>query len=113
MNSPSKPAARAAYQRYFPHYPLAASNSNNPDNADLPIYQAFTMGRVRILLTDSRSEADPINVPSFSFSFSFSFFSLSLSLQTITSDSLTLIMKLRRMSFDVSVYRKCCGVRIK
>jgi hypothetical protein len=52
-NSPSKVAARLAYQMYFPHYNLVNGTG------DVPIYQAFTIGRVRILLTDSRSEADP------------------------------------------------------
>src|SRR4029453_14204196 len=36
-----------AYREAVPHYPLAS--------ADGPIYQAFTVGRVRFLLTDSRS----------------------------------------------------------
>ena len=48
-DSPTRPAARTAYQRYVPHYPLA----DGPDGA---IYQAFTIGRVRFVLTDTRSE---------------------------------------------------------
>ncbi len=43
-------AARLAYQQYVPHYPLGAGSGN------VPIYQAFTIGRVRFILTDLRSE---------------------------------------------------------
>lgn len=43
-------AARLAYQQYVPHYPLAAGSG------DVPIYQAFTIGRVRFIVTDLRSE---------------------------------------------------------
>ena len=43
---PTRPAARAAYQRYVPHYPLQSEAIN----------QAFSIGRVRIVLTDTRSE---------------------------------------------------------
>lgn len=42
-------SARQAYQEYIPHYPLVAGSGN------VPIYQAFTIGRVRFLLTDLRS----------------------------------------------------------
>ncbi len=42
--------ARLAYQEYVPHYPLPAGSGN------VPIYQAFTVGRVRFILTDLRSE---------------------------------------------------------
>jgi phosphodiesterase/alkaline phosphatase D-like protein len=49
--SPTRDAARTAYREYLPHYPLAA-----PDAA---IYQAFTVGRVRFIVTDIRSERDP------------------------------------------------------
>ncbi len=48
-DAPTRPAARAAYRQYVPHHPLAAG----PGGA---IYQAFTVGRVRIILTDTRSE---------------------------------------------------------
>jgi hypothetical protein len=44
--APTRPAALAAYQRYVPHYPLQ----------DEAINQAFSIGRVRIVLTDTRSE---------------------------------------------------------
>jgi hypothetical protein len=43
-------AARLAYQQYVPHYPLGAGAG------DVPIYQAFTIGRVRFIVTDLRSE---------------------------------------------------------
>ncbi|MEK6286501.1 MAG: alkaline phosphatase D family protein [Acidobacteriota bacterium] len=42
-------AARLAYQRCVPHYPLAEGEG------DVAIYQAFTVGRVRVLVTDTRS----------------------------------------------------------
>jgi hypothetical protein len=47
-SSAARPAASRAYREAVPHYPLAT--------ADGPIYQAFTVGRVRFLLTDSRSD---------------------------------------------------------
>ncbi len=49
----SRPAAQAVYREYFPHYPLATGDSPGP------IYHAFTVGRVRFLVTDGRSERDP------------------------------------------------------
>jgi hypothetical protein len=48
----SKPAASRAYREAAPHYRL-------PPGADSPIYQAFTVGRVRFLLTDTRSARSP------------------------------------------------------
>ena len=42
--------ARLTYQEYVPHYPLPAGAG------DVPIYQSFTTGRVRFILTDLRSE---------------------------------------------------------
>ena len=53
-------AARLAYQRCVPHYPLVEGEG------DVPIYQKpFTVGRVRFILTDARSErtsrTDPDN----------------------------------------------------
>jgi phosphodiesterase/alkaline phosphatase D-like protein len=51
--SPTRAAARLVYQQYVPHYALAAGEG------DVPIYQAFTIGRVRVILTDTRSERDP------------------------------------------------------
>lgn len=49
----SRPAARLTYQEYVPHYPLAAGSG------DVPIYHAFTVGRVRFIITDLRSERSP------------------------------------------------------
>lgn len=51
MRAPGRPAAMAAYQEYVPHYDLAGSDS--------AIFQAFTVGTVRIVLTDARSARDP------------------------------------------------------
>lgn len=45
--------ARLTYQEAVPHYPLPAGTG------DVPIYQAFTIGRVRMILTDLRSEKIP------------------------------------------------------
>ncbi|CAA9324265.1 MAG: hypothetical protein AVDCRST_MAG56-7064 [uncultured Cytophagales bacterium] len=42
--------ARQAFQEYVPHYPLAAGSGN------VPVYQAFTIGRVHFILSDLRSE---------------------------------------------------------
>jgi len=49
----SHSAARIVYNDYVPHYPLAAGTG------DVPIYQSFTVGRVRFILTDLRSERTP------------------------------------------------------
>ena len=49
-SSPGRSAARAAYRRTVPHYPVPAG--------DAPINQAFTIGRVRFVVTDDRSEQD-------------------------------------------------------
>ena len=46
--SPARRAARAAYASHVPHYPL-------PDGPGGAIYQAFSAGRVRFVITDSRS----------------------------------------------------------
>lgn len=43
-------SARKVYQDVVPHYPLPAGKG------DVPIYQSFTVGRVRFILTDLRSE---------------------------------------------------------
>ncbi len=51
--SASRSAARRVYRQTVPHYPLPAGDG------DRPIHQAFTIGRVRFLLTDSRSERTP------------------------------------------------------
>ncbi|MDH4146444.1 MAG: alkaline phosphatase family protein, partial [Acidimicrobiia bacterium] len=51
-SSAGRPAAWAAYRENVPHYPLRSG-------AEGPIYQAFTIGRVRFVLLDTRSERDP------------------------------------------------------
>ena len=53
--APGKMAARLTYQEYVPHYPLAAGTGN------VPIYQAFTVGRVRFVVCDSRSARSPFS----------------------------------------------------
>lgn len=53
--SPSRPAALETYRQYVPHYPLVAG----PDGEVDSIQQAFTVGRVRFILTDVRSHRDP------------------------------------------------------
>jgi hypothetical protein len=50
-DSPSRPAAMAVYREYVPHHPLAGDTS--------PIFQAFDVGAVRVLLTDVRSAREP------------------------------------------------------
>jgi phosphodiesterase/alkaline phosphatase D-like protein len=47
--SPAKTAARVSYRRNVPHYALPAGDG------DAPIYQAFSAGRVRFILLDTRS----------------------------------------------------------
>ena len=47
--SPSAPAANAAYRAYVPHHELAVEHGGG-------VHQAFTAGRVRIVLTDTRSQ---------------------------------------------------------
>jgi alkaline phosphatase D len=56
-SAPGRLAARLTYQEYVPHYPLVAGSG------DVPIYQAFTIGRVRFILTDTRSERDTALIP--------------------------------------------------
>ena len=57
--SPSRPAAQATYRDLVPHYPL----SGEPGDAVGPIYQAFTIGRVRFIMTDNRSAMSPVTAP--------------------------------------------------
>jgi hypothetical protein len=47
-DTPGRSAVREAYRRAVPHYPVT--------EGDAPINQAFTIGRVRFVMTDSRSE---------------------------------------------------------
>lgn len=51
--APGRDAARQAYQEMIPHYPLAAGSGN------VPIFQAFSVGRLRFILTDLRSSRRP------------------------------------------------------
>lgn len=53
----SRPAAMQVYRQMTPHYPLAG----DPQAA---IYQAFTVGRVRFVVTDTRASRDPADDPS-------------------------------------------------
>lgn len=50
-DSGSRPAAMVTYRQFVPHYPLASTTS--------AIYQSFSFGRVRFLLTDGRSDRRP------------------------------------------------------
>jgi phosphodiesterase/alkaline phosphatase D-like protein len=51
--SVSREAARLTYRQDVPHYLLPAGPG------DAPVYQAFTVGRVRFIVTDLRSERSP------------------------------------------------------
>ncbi len=55
--SPSRAAARRVYREYAPHYPLPAGDG------DALIYQAFSVGRARFIMTDLRSARSPATVP--------------------------------------------------
>lgn len=50
-HSPSARAAHRAYREYVPHYPLTGGPTDT-------IQQAFSIGRVRIIVTDARSARD-------------------------------------------------------
>ena len=54
--SPSRPAALASYRSFVPHYPMDA-------RSEATIHQAFSVGRVRFLITDTRSARSPRTVP--------------------------------------------------
>lgn len=56
-NARSRPAAMATYRRLVPHAPLAIPGD------EAPIAQALTIGRIRLILTDTRSVRDPSSVP--------------------------------------------------
>ncbi|MEP0548038.1 MAG: alkaline phosphatase D family protein [Rhodothermales bacterium] len=49
--APGQEAARETYDALVPHYPLPGG----------PIYQAFSVGRVRFIVTDLRSPRDPVD----------------------------------------------------
>jgi len=55
--APGRLAARLTYQEYVPHYPLVEGTG------DVAIYQAFTVGRVRFVVCDSRSARSPASAP--------------------------------------------------
>jgi alkaline phosphatase D len=55
--APSHYAARYVYEEYVPHYDMPAGVG------DVPIYQSFVVGRVKFILTDLRSERDPVKTP--------------------------------------------------
>jgi phosphodiesterase/alkaline phosphatase D-like protein len=48
-SSPAREAALRAYQTYVPHYDLSSASE------EAPIYQAFSAGRVRFIMLDTRS----------------------------------------------------------
>src|SRR5690606_28981332 len=56
-DSPAAMAARLAYRQNVPHYPLPAGEGN------APIYQAFTVGNIRFVMTTTRSMRDPEKMP--------------------------------------------------
>lgn len=56
-DSPSREAATTVYRELVPHYPLPAGEGN------AAIYQAFTAGRVRFIMTDTRSERTAASAP--------------------------------------------------
>ncbi len=51
----SAPAAHAAYREFAPHYALQGEAT--------PIYHAFTIGRVRFIVTDTRAGRSPVTDP--------------------------------------------------
>jgi phosphodiesterase/alkaline phosphatase D-like protein len=55
--APGHAAARSVYREYAPHYPLPAGDG------DAAIYQAFSIGRVRFIMSDLRGERAPGKVP--------------------------------------------------
>jgi alkaline phosphatase D len=55
--APGRDVAQRVYREYVPHYDLAR------EDLEYPIYQAFTVGRVRFLLTDLRSARTPNEAP--------------------------------------------------
>ena len=65
-HSPSRLASLATYREYVPHYPLAWDEERKVAlnmRADGPITQAFSVGRVRFLVLDTRSERDSEKLP--------------------------------------------------
>ncbi len=56
---PGKPAALSAYDETVPHYPLVRDEDENPTD----LRQAFSVGRVRFVMTDVRSHRTPDSEP--------------------------------------------------
>jgi phosphodiesterase/alkaline phosphatase D-like protein len=63
----TKAAAQRVYRERVPHYPLplsAVPAGAPPGSGSLgPVAQAFTVGRARVIVTDSRSERTPQRAP--------------------------------------------------
>ncbi len=55
--SPSREASRQNYRELVPHYPLSVITPTDAKSG--PTDQAFSIGRVRFILSDLRSERDP------------------------------------------------------
>jgi prolyl oligopeptidase len=53
--SASRPAARAVYNEYVPHYPMAFRG------AQAPICFSFSLACAKFIVTDLRSQRDPVN----------------------------------------------------
>ncbi|ETW04391.1 hypothetical protein H310_04674 [Aphanomyces invadans] len=56
--APGRPASLLAYREYVPHYPL-----HRPNDPLDTIQQVFTIGRVRFIVTDLRSQRTPNDAP--------------------------------------------------
>lgn len=68
--SPTASAAHAAYRHYLPHYPFLPEPGADvyaqptPPSIEVgPITQAFSFGRVRFIILDSRTARDPVESP--------------------------------------------------
>jgi phosphodiesterase/alkaline phosphatase D-like protein len=55
--APGRHAAHRVYREYVPHYPFGL------EGAEAPLAQAFTIGRVRFIVTDTRSARTPSSAP--------------------------------------------------
>ncbi|KDO26408.1 hypothetical protein SPRG_08211 [Saprolegnia parasitica CBS 223.65] len=60
--APGREASLQAYREYVPHYPLQDKPGVTAPN-ERPVQQAFTIGRVRFLVTDLRSQRTPNTDP--------------------------------------------------
>lgn len=58
--APGREASVQVYRQYVPHYDLVGNTEADPLGA---IHQAFTIGRVRFILTDLRSNRAPNDAP--------------------------------------------------